>query len=245
MGITILSAAMVAIDIAFFVIIGLFLLAGYIRGISKTFSGFLSFVVIMLIAIILVGLTIAPVSQLGFVKSLDNKLAETASGWGDVFSEPITFDEEKGCYTIFDGAKLSDYDGLKGKFANWLAERFMTPENDGVNLASIASGMLTTLIIAICLFIIGCVILGFIRYGLSRLTLKMHDSTSGTVRFVDRLLGAIFSIALALIFILLILAILKSINVAAINEFINQSSICGVFYNSNPISDVFAKIFGA
>lgn len=245
MGISVLSAvAMVVIDIAFFAIIALFALLGFAKGIAKSFSGVFSFLAIVLIALILMGLTIAPVSNIGAVSKLEESLAGKASTWGDMFNEPVYSDED-GNYYIYDGAKLSEYGGVKGKFANFLANKFMTPETEGNSLADIAAGMLTTVIIAAILFVVYIVALGALKFGIKSATKGLHTSEFGLVKLFDRILGTVVSAALALIFILVVLAIFRSINVATINDFIRDSSICSYFYDNNPISQLFSRIFGA
>lgn len=241
-----LSADLVYLDIAFFVIVALFLLVGIFRGIAKSFKGFFLAVTIILCAILLIGVTFEPVSKIAVFDSIDTKIEEKLSTSDAVFSEPIYYNEAEGYFYIYSpDVKLSEYNGLKGRFANWLCERFMKPDMYGTSIASIGSGMITSVIIFAIAFIVYCIALGIICAIIRKITGGMHTSESSVAKLFDRLIGAIISAALGFVFLLVVLAILKSINIGVVTDFINGSTVCKYFFDNNPISQVFAKIFGA
>jgi len=249
MGSTLLSATMVIADIVFFAIIALFLIIGSIRGVSKTFKGFFMVVAITLIALCLMGITTEPAMKIGFVQSMDSKIETKLANGGQAFSSEIQKGEDGTFYLVEDGSKLSDCDGIKGKLANFIAEKFLTDAKTGdvFSLAGYASNMITTIVVAIVLLIIFSIALRILVAILRKATSNMHTSENIAVKVIDKVLGAIISAALALIFILVVLAILKSINISSVNDFMQGSKICSYFYSTttNPISQVFAKVFGA
>ena len=243
-------------DIVFFVILGLGLLAGVIGGLARAFKGFFKTIAVILISILIVGCTLAPICKLGFIQSMTNKFESQASGWGAPFSEPIHIAAD-GSYYIFveyDGSmnkvKLEDaagnglVDSTKGKLAVWLAERFIS--EDGQTLSEASANMLTSIIVSVILFIIYCIALGIICHILRKIFKSMHKSDNPAIRIVDRVFGAILSACLALVFILLVLAILHAMArvIPTVHEYLLNSPVCGFLYEHNPISNVFGSIFG-
>jgi len=134
----------------------------------------------------------------------------------------------------------------KAKFAQWLAKRFITEENSGKSLGQAAADMITSIIIAAAIFILYCIGLALICRILRRIFREMHSSESPAARAIDRTLGAIVAVALGLLFILLVLAIMRSIGkaVPTVDEFFRLSPVCGYFYENNPIGLIFTRIFG-
>lgn len=252
---TMISAVSYA-DIAFFVILALGLLAGILGGLARAFKGFFKTIAVILISILIVGATLAPVSKIGFIESMTAKFESQSAGWGVVFSEPVHIAEDGSFYIYveYDGTMnkvpLQDasgsglVDSAKGKLALWLAERFIT--EDGQTLGRASAEMLTSLIVSVVLFILYCILLGIICWILRKIFKGMHKSESTAIRVVDRVLGAVLSTGLAFIFLLLVLAILHAFaHVSpAMHEYLMNSPVCGFFYNNNPISNVFGSIFG-
>ncbi|MCM1306144.1 MAG: hypothetical protein NC037_01740 [Bacteroides sp.] len=243
-------------DIVFFVILALGLLAGVIGGLARAFKGFFKTIAIILISILIVGVTVAPISKIGFVQSLTNKFESIASGWGQAFSSPIYVADDGSYYILveYDGApnkvKLEDaagsglVDSTKGKLAVWLAERFI--KEDGQTLSAATATMLTTIVVSVILFILYCILLGILCFVLRKIFKSMHKSENAAIRITDRVLGAVVSAGLAIVFMLLVLAILHALArvIPAVHEYLLNSPICGFLYEHNPISNVFGKIFG-
>ena len=243
-------------DIAFFVILGLGLLTGVIGGLAKSFKGFLKTIMVILISILLVGITLTPICKLGFIQSMTDKFESQTSNWGAVFSEPVHIADD-GSYYIFveyDGSmnkvRLEDatgsglVDSTKGKFAVWLANKFI--EEDGPTLSGAVANMITSAIVSVVLFILYCILLGIICYILRKIFKSMHKSDNKAIRVTDRVLGAVLSTGLAFIFILLVLAILHTLadKIPTVHEYLLNSPVSGFFYEHNPISIVFGSIFG-
>lgn len=253
---SILISAVSYADIVFFVILALGLLAGVLGGLARCFKGFFKTVAVILISILIVGATLAPISKLGFIESMTAKFESKTANWGVVFSEPVHIAEDGSFYIFveYDGTMnkvpLEDaggsglVDSAKGKLAVWLANRFVT--EDGQTLGKASADMLTSLILAVVLFILYCIALGIICFILRKVLKGAHRSESTAVRVADRVLGAILSTGLAFIFLLLALAILHALaNVApTMHDYLLNSPVCGFFYEHNPISNVFGRIFG-
>ena len=243
-------------DIVFFVILGLGLLAGIIGGLARAFKGLFKTIAVILISILIVGATLAPISKLGFIESMTSNFETKTSGWGAVFTEPVHIADDGSFYVFveYDGSmnkvKLEDasgsglVDSAKGKLAVWLADRFIT--EDGQTLGRASAEMLTSIILSVALFVIYCIALGIICWILRKIFKNMHHSDNSAVRIVDRVLGAVVSTGLAFVFILLVLAILHALArvIPTVHEYLQSSVICGFFYQNNPISNVFNSIFG-
>ncbi len=247
----ILSAQTIYADIAFFVIIALFALLGLIRGIAKSFKGFFLFITIILCSLLLLGVTFEPVRQTPPFEKLETTLIDESSSWGDAFNMPVTIGEDGGYYVhvIVEGSdeylQLKAIDGLNGKLADWLAKNFIT--ENGQTLGGVAADVITSLVAAAALFLGYCMAFGIIAYMIRRMTRKMHSSESSAVKALDRVFGAIVAAALALVFILVVLAILAALSdkIPSVHEYLINSPVCGFFYTNNPVAKVFAKIFGS
>ncbi len=238
---------MAYIDIAFFVIIALWMLLGLWRGIAKSTKGLFWAVTVVLCALLILGATFDLVRPTSVFDTIENSITQSASGWGEAFTTPIYLDnsgEEPFYYVNTPDTPLEDFGGIQGIFAKFLAERFIDESNSGSSLAGVAANMLTSLIAALILFVGYSIGLGLVGLILRKATKGMHKSENKVVNVLDRLGGALIGAALSLVFILVVLAILKSINIESVNAFINSSTICKYFFDSNPISTVFAKIFG-
>lgn len=243
-------------DIAFFVVLGLALLGGLIGGLAKSFKGLYKSIAVILISLLLVGATTAPICKIGFVQNMKNSFVDKTAGWGVVFSEPVHIADDGTFYiiTTYDNTptkvKLEDAGGsglvdrTKGKIALWLADRFIT--EDGQSLGEAGATMLTTIIVSIAMFIIYCVVLAILCRILRKAFKNMHSSDSSAVRIIDKTLGAVLSAFLALVFLMLVLAILHTLDktIPAMSNYLTNSPVCGYFYNHNPISQVFQRIFG-
>jgi len=253
---TILISAISYADIAFFVILGLGLLGGIIGGLAKALKGFFKSVAVVLISLLLVGVTLAPLCGIGFVKSMTNTFNEKTANWGVVFTEPV-YQADDGTYYIFveyDGdpnkVKLEDAGGSglvdqsKGKFAEWLAERFIT--EDGQTIGEACANMLTSIIVSVVAFIVYCILLSLLCWVLRKIFKGLHDSDSTAVRVIDRVLGAVVAAGLALLFMLLVMAILNALSktLPSVHEYLTNSPVCGFFYQHNPIGTIFKSIFG-
>lgn len=247
----ILSAQTIYADIAFFVIIALFALLGLIRGIAKSFKGFFLSVTIILCSLLLLGVTFEPARQTPAFEKLETTLIEASSSWGDAFNMPVTIGDDGKYYVhvIVEGSdeylQLKAIDGINGKIADWLAGNFIT--ENGQTLGGVAADVITSLVAAAALFLGYCIGFGIIAYIIRRITRKMHSSESATVKALDRVFGAIVAAALALVFILVVLAILAPLSdkIPTVHEYLINSPVCGFFYTNNPVAKVFAKIFGS
>ena len=254
--ITNLISAVSYADVAFFVILGLGLLGGIFGGLARALKGFFKSIAVILISLLLVGATLTPLCNTGSISKMTDSFTEKTASWGVVFTEPV-YRADDGSFYIY-----ADYDGTKtkvklenaggeglvdkskAKLATWLAERFITA--DGQTLGAAGAKMLTSIIVSIVAFIIYCILLGLLCWVLRKLFKKLHDSDSGAVRIVDRVLGAIVATGLAMLFALLVLAILHALSrvIPTAHEYLLNSKVCGYFYEHNPIATVFKSIFG-
>ena len=251
MGTSLLSAAFSYADIAFLALLVLGLVLGLIRGAAKSFKGFLLGVTIILAALLILGATMSKVRQISVFNALDEKIVTSSQGWGDAFNSPLYKDDDGNFYIEVqqDGTMqqvpLSNVDGFKGKIANFLATRFVTDE--GHSLGEVAADYITNLVVAIACFVVYCITLGLITWLIRKIFFdKLHDSENKAVKWIDRILGALISAALTLVFILVLFAIFHIFDskLAIITDYLKNSTICSYLYENNPISTVFSKIFG-
>ncbi|MBD5092243.1 MAG: hypothetical protein HDT36_02535 [Clostridiales bacterium] len=257
MTFSILSATSYA-DIAFFVLLALGLVGGIIGGVAKALKGFYKSVAVILFSLLLVGATLTPLCNSKMFRPIKNSFTNMSSDWGVVFTEPIHIAKD-GSYYIY-----VEYDGWpqkmplesangrglvdasKGRLALWLAERFINEDNAGQSLSEAAANMFTSIIVAIISFIVYCILLTLLCFVLRRIFKHLHESDSSVVRTLDRVLGALLAMTLALLFILLVLGILHTMGriMPTIDEYLKNSVVCGYLYEHNPIGLIFARIFG-
>ncbi len=255
-------------DIALFVILGLAVICGLIGGLAKAFRGFYISVITVLAALLLVGVTVSPIVGTSLGQKLVGVFEKQTSGWGEAFSSEVHIQRDKDGKPVMDGKNFTYYitvdrdgetvsvqldkaageglvDKAKSKLAIVLAQKFVNEENEGVALNSIAATALATLIFDIALFIIYCIVIAVLLSLVRKIFKKMHDSESSGVKLVDRLLGMIVSAAVALLFVWLVLAILRSAaGSTKAGEYLLNSPVVGVLYKNNPMFSIWNKIFG-
>lgn len=242
-----LGASFEYADIAFLCIIGLFLILGLIRGIAKSFKGFLVSIAIILLSLFLLGLTFAPIRQMDISMKLEDTLITSSQNWGDIYTQEIYFNADGSLAILVDGnlVPLADAaSGIKGKFASYLASKFIT--EDGQTLGGVIVDNITSLIVSLIVFILYCILLGIIVAIFRKMTEKMHFSDNGAVKTIDRIAGGLISAGLSLIFILFVLAIFASLDgkMPTVIEYVKKAPMCNFFYTHNPIATVLTNIFG-
>ena len=256
-----LSADIPYADIAFFVVVALGLILGVIRGFSKSFKGVFLTIAIMLSALLLITPTFDSVRNLDMFKNMETSITEKIESGDKIFSQKIFIgtDSETGEKKYY--VEVSSEEGtskvelensmgdgltssLKGKFALWLAKTFIT--DDGQTVGGVAGTFVSDIIVAVIMFVVYCVALGLICWLLRKIFAKMHTSESGALKAIDRTFGAIVSTAFALVFILVVLAILNALKdkLPTVDEALSSSTVCGYFYQNNPVAKLFTEIFG-
>lgn len=247
-------------DIAFFVIVALGLILGIIRGFSKSFKGLFLTVAIMLASLLLLTPTFASARQLDVCMKMESSITTKIEDSNELCSKKINVhvDESgnKSYWVVVTNESGSSEqllensmgDGitstLKGKFALWLAKTFI--QESGQTIGQVAGVFVSDVIVAIVLFVIYCIALGIICWLLRKIFAKMHASDSKVLVGIDRTCGAIISTAFALVFILVVLAILNSLKgkIPAVDSALESSTVCKYFYENNPIAKLFTEIFG-
>ena len=75
----------------------------------------------------------------------------------------------------------------------------------------------------------------------------MIKATVPGIKALDKLLGALFTTLIGLVFVWVIFAIIASLGdgAAAAKEYLANSAFAGLLYNNNPISTLFTQIFGS
>lgn len=258
--VNVLSADMPYADIAFFVIVALGLILGIIRGFSKSFKGLFLTVAIMLSSLLLLTPTFASARQLDVFVNMESSITTKIEDSNDLCSKKINVhvDESgnKSYWVVVTNESGSSEqllensmgDGitssLKGKFALWLAKTFI--QESGQTIGQVAGVFLSDVIVAIVLFVVYCIALGIICWLLRKIFAKMHTSDSKVLVGIDRTCGAIISTAFALVFIMVVLAILNSLKgkIPAVDSALESSTVCKYFYENNPIAKLFTEIFG-
>lgn len=257
MAFSILSAAAYA-DIAFFVLLALGLVGGILGGVARALRGLYKTVAVILFSLLLVGATLTPLCKSAIFRPIHNSFTNMSSDWGVVFTEPVHIAKDGSYYIVveYDGGfqkmplESANGHGLvdasKGQLALWLAQRFITKENAGQSLSEAAASMFTSIIVAVIAFIVYCILLSLLCFVLRKLFKQFHESDSSVVRTVDRVLGALLAMTLALLFILLILGILHTMGriMPSVDGYLKNSVVCGYLYEHNPIGTIFARIFG-
>lgn len=256
----ILSADLPYAEIAFFAILALGLILGIIRGFAKSFKGIFLSIAILLCSLLLITPTFAKVRSLDVFVNLEGTITQKIESGNEIFAIPITVVEnESGELTYWttvqiDGesmlVSLEDCmgDGMassaKGKLAKWLAERFIT--ESGQTIGSVAGIFVSDIIVAVVMFIAYCIALHLICYIIRKIFSKMHKSESKLLKGIDRTFGAVISTAFSFIFILVVLAIINAIKdkIPEVDQMLTSSTVCGYFYQNNPIATLFTEIFG-
>lgn len=250
---TLLSAATWYADVALIVLIVLFALLGVARGFGNSLKGAGMTVLIILGSLLLVGVLHGPVMASSLGTGLNEKLASASAGWGNSFTEDVYYVDD--AYKISNGegelVNIADSDGIKGKIANWLAEKFIAPEDvsnvaePSESVADVCVYNLTSLVIALGLLLVLCIAMSIVCSILRGMTKGMHKNEKRWVSALDRVLGGVVGIVLGATIVFLVLAILAAFSDKApsIVQYINDSTICKFFYDLNPIGQMFEKIF--
>ncbi len=252
-------------DIALIVLLALALVVGLIRGFSKSFNGFFLTVAIVLVSLFLISPTFTPVRNISVFGKMEQSITQSISK-EEFMSMPIVVHEdvnENGETTSLsyyveitkeDGSveevPLGDALGsdaiskTKAKFATWLAKTFIY--DNGQTIGEVAGKFISDIIVYAIMFIVYCVALSIICWLLRCLMKKLHSSDSRALRYVDRILGAVASVALTALFLLVVLAIFHAVSnkIPTVHEYLANSPVCGYFYTHNPIAILWTKLFG-
>lgn len=242
-----LAASFNYLDIAIVALLALFLVIGIVRGFAKSLNGFFMSIAVILLSMFLLGVSFDSARDLELSHKLDDALSAASDGWGEAFTQPV-FITEDGRYVIMRGSEqveLGSVDGVKGKIAAFLAKSFV--KADGVTMAEVVTDNLTSLIVAIILFILYCIAAGIIAALIRKFSAGMHYSDNVGVKIIDRTLGGIVSAGFTLIFILVVLAIFQALQnkIPTVIDYVNDSIVGKALYDLNPVGKVFETIFVA
>ena len=263
---TALIGAVQIADIIVFVVLGLGLVIGLIGGLAKAFKGLFASLAIILISLLIVGVTVVPISSTSIGQSLSGTFESKAEGWGAAFSSPVYIMMSGDGQPVKDGYCV-DIDGervqlenaagdgalakIKGKMAVALAKKYVTADNQGVKLAGYAADSLTRIIFDVALFIIYCIALGVLFFLFRKMFARLFDKRdeygekSVGLKVLDKTLGAVVAVGFALLALLLVFAIIKLAAPAGskVAQFFENANIAGALYSKNPMSKVFTKLF--
>lgn len=240
----ILSASFGYVDIAVIVVVVLSLLLGLVRGFSKSLNGILLAITIVLISLFLVGLTFESAKEFSLSQDLNNALVQESEDWGDSFTEPI-YHTDKGQRILHNEelVKINSIDGVKGKIANWLAEKYVN--EDGQSVSGVIVDNLTSLIISLILFLLYCIAFGIVFAFIRKASESLTESEIPAVMILDRVLGSIVGGVLACVAVLFVFGIFASLNeqMPKTIEYIKGNVVSGFLYENNPVKVVFESIF--
>lgn len=248
-------------DIALFVLLALALIVGLIRGFSKSFKGFFLTIAIVLVSIFLISPTFTPVRNISVFGKMEQSITQSISK-EDYMSMPVFVEVDEETTTLSYYVDVTQEDGsvqrvplgdalgsdaiskTKAKFATWLAKQFI--KEDGQTIGGVAGKFVSDLIVYAIIFIVYCIALGLICWLLRCVFKNMHTADSRALRYVDRLLGAIISVVLTALFLLVVLAILNAVGakIPTVDEYLTNSPVCGYLYTHNPLTILWTKIFG-
>lgn len=262
MFLQVLSADGAYADIAFFVILALGLVLGILRGFSKSFKGIFLTLGILLISLLILSPVFTQVRTIDSFQKMEQSITQSFESKSELLAKPIFLDTDENGKTVYLVEKTND-DGttqlvdlnkcieegdlkgaMKAKTTLWLAQKFI--KESGTSVGSVAGVFITDIIVAAITYVIICVVLGLICWLLRKIFKSMRESESSTLKTIDRVFGAVVSTAFALIFIFLVLAILYTLRekTGSVDAALRDSTVCGYFYEHNPVSKLFAEIFG-
>lgn len=244
----IVSAAGWYADVALAALLVLFLLAGLIKGFSKSTKGFFVFVFVVCVSLMLTGLTQDAVTDSALGTSISDGLSSASADWGPAFNSPVTVSEDGVFYIMVNDTPTelnSGNFGIKGSFARFVADKFGVQTGDtvaGAAVASVTSVCVAAIMFAV--FVIGIVLVFFV---IRRVAAPMAKAALPGVRLLDRILGALFSAFVGLVFVWIVFAIIAAIGdpAAEAQNYLSQSAFAGLLYNNNPITTLFTRIFGS
>lgn len=244
----IVSAAGWYADVALAALLVLFLLAGIIKGFSRSTKGFFVFVFIVCVSLLLTGLTQEPMTESGLGTSISDGISSASADWGPAFNEPVVKgDDGKFYITVGDSlTELGSGDfGIKGKFASFIAEKFGVEDGETVVGAAVSS--ITSICVAAIMFLVFVIGITLIFFVIRRIAAPLANATVPGLKLVDRIVGALFSALVGLVFVWIVFAIIAAIGetAAPAQDYLSSSAFAGLLYNNNPITILFTKIFGA
>ena len=242
-----LSAAGWYADVALAALLLLFLLAGLIKGFAKSTKGFFVFVFIVCVSLLLTGLTQDAVAGSGLGTAISDGLASASKDWGPAFNEPVTVGDGV-FYVMVNGAPVAlnggDF-GIKGTFANFIADKFGV--ETGETVAQAAVGSITNICVAAIMFLVFVIGITVLFFVIRRVAAPLGNATVPGLKAVDKILGAAFNLLIGLVFVWVVFAIIAAIGdvAAPAKDYLSASKFAGLFYNSNPITTLFTRIFGS
>ena len=86
-----------------------------------------------------------------------------------------------------------------------------------------------------------------LQHIIRRIAAPLANATVPGLKLVDRIVGALFSALVGLVFVWIVFAIIAAIGetAAPAQDYLSSSAFAGLLYNNNPITILFTKIFGA
>ena len=236
----IVSAAGWYADVALAALLALFLLAGLIKGFSKSTKGFFVFVFVVCVSLMLTGLTQDAVADSALGTSISDGLSSASADWGPAFNSPVTVSEDDTPTELNSGNF-----GIKGSFAGFVADKFGVQTGDTVAGAAVAS--ITSVCVAAIMFVVFVIGIVLVFFVIRRVAAPMAKAAVPGVRLLDRILGALFSAFVGLVFVWIVFAIIAAIGdpAAEAQNYLSESAFAGLLYNNNPITTLFTRIFGS
>lgn len=235
-------------DVALAALLALVLLGGIIKGFSRSTKGLFVSVFVVCVSLLLTGLTMDPAAEGPMGTAISDGLTSASQDWGPAFNTPVTVTED-GAYCIMVGdvptPLNNDNFGFKGLIAGFIADKFHVEE--GVSVAGAAVSSITSVCVAAIMFLIFAIGFTLVFFVIRRIAAPMAKATLPGVRFLDRLLGALFSVLVGLVFVWVVFAIIAAIGepAAPARDYLANSVFAGLLYNHNPISTLFTSVFGS
>lgn len=241
-------------DISFVIFLAIIFLLGILKGLRHNLYGLGTFVLVIICAGMLSGITAEPVLRTDTGQKMYQSVDEWSDSWGTAFNSNLHFNDDE-LMIIPDGKsepqslESSAQNVISGKILTYASKFLVSKETvqsiDNITLADILVPNICYQIVWLAFFLIFTIV---IRIFFALFDNSWDKATYGGIKFKvsNRILGGVVGAVYALTTVFLILAIFNALSdksfLAESIKHIQNSKIMSWFYNNNPISKIFKTI---
>ena len=219
----------------------LFLLIGYAKGFLKFFVDFFGNIVALIAAILLcspLGMFVCEKTDL--TNGLNQSLESWISKLGPAATQPLTANDVT---SVADALKQLKFPGfISEALAPTIASA--VPEEGTATLASLTAPAITAVIVVIVSFILLFLVF-FLLVKCMVLLIKVLLKNK-PIRFIDRLVGALFGTSIAIAVILVVTAFMNLFIdmdfMTPVREYLYTSQLGTRLIDSNPVNALFSRL---